>query len=180
MLLTLLIIILILTVSVSILSLVILFVLLYTKVPFVRSPKNLVPIIIKEANITAKDRVYDLGCGDAGTLIAIEKAAGATTVGFEITPLAYWRAKMNIKKQQAKTTVYYKNFYHENLSEATVVFCFLIDSVMKKVGEKLKADLKPGTMVLSYAFKIPQWQPIKTVQIKPQNPNSSIVYIYKR
>ncbi len=120
------------------------------------------------------------GCGSASTLIAIAKATGAKTVGFELSPWAYFLAKLNIKLHNATTKVLYRNFYKQDLSGATIIFCFLLDSVMKKLGYKLDTDLKPGTTVISYAFKIPQWEPSKVINTNPNNPKASKIYIYKR
>jgi len=75
--------------------------------------------------------------------------------------------------------VYYKNFYKENLSNANVVFCFLIDSVMAKTGKQLKQQLKGGSTVISFAFAIKEWAPTKVINPFPNKKNSSKIYIYQ-
>ena len=107
-----------------IVSIYILFILFFTRVPFVRTPKKVIQKILEEIDIKSSHVVYDLGCGDAKFLIAVEKATGAKTIGFELSPWAYLLAKLNIFFKKSKTKVYYKNFYKENLSKADLVFCF--------------------------------------------------------
>jgi len=154
-------------------------ILLYTKVPFVRTPKKVIAKILKEIPINKKQTVYDLGCGDASVLIAIEKETGAKTVGFEITPIAFYLGKFNIWRNKAKTTILYKNFYKQNLAPADVVFCFLIDKVMFRVGNQLRQQLRPGARVISFGFHIPDWQPVKTIVAYPERKTSSKIYLYQ-
>lgn len=160
------------------LLLVIFFMIIYTRVPFVKTPRAVIDLILREVKITAADTVYDLGCGDAQFLIAVEKLTRATTVGYELSPWAYALAKINIKINKSRAKVYYKNFYKQDLSPANFIFCFLIPSVMPKVGTQLKKQLKPGATIVSFAFKIPDWPPAKVIDIKPNNPKASKIYIY--
>lgn len=160
-------------------ALYIFIILIYTKVPFVKTPRRSIDIILDKIKISPTDIVFDIGCGDASMLIAIEKKFGAKTIGYEISPWAYLLAKMNIYANKAKTKVLYKNFYKEDLSGANVVFCFLIVAVMEKVGRQLKKQLKPGATVISYGFHIPDWEPIEVIDTGQNNPKSSKIYIYK-
>ncbi len=153
-------------------------ILLYTKVPFVKTPKKSINIILDKISISAKDTIYDIGCGDASMLIAIEKKFGAKTIGYEISPWAYALGRLNIYFHNSKTKILFKNFYKEDLSGATMVFCFLIVAVMEKVGRQLISQLKPGTKVISYGFHIPDWKPINTIDTNPKKPNSSKIFIY--
>lgn len=159
---------------------VILFVLLYFKVPFVRVPKEVISKVLTEINITKDMNVYDLGCGNARVLLEIEKQTGAKTIGFEISPWAYFMARLNILVHQSKTKVLYKNFYHQDVSDADVVFCYLLDTVMPKVGKQLEAQLKPGAIVISFAFPIKAWEPTKVMLPFTDTKKTSKLYIYQR
>ena len=159
---------------------VILFVLLYFKVPFVRVPKEVISKVLSEINIAKDMTVYDLGCGNARVLLEIEKQTGAKTIGFEISPWAYFMGRLNILVHRSKTKVLYKNFYHQNVSDADVVFCYLLDTVMPKVGKQLEAQLKPGAIVISFAFPIKAWEPIKIVAPFTDTKKKSKLFIYQR
>jgi len=180
MLLTLLVIALIITILATFLSAIVLFFLFYTRVPFVKTPQKVIDTILKEVKIEQSDTVYDIGCGDASTLITIEKETGAKTIGLELTPIAFAKGLFNIWKNKSKTKILYRNFYKENLSQANIVFCFLIDSVMKKVGQQLDKQLMPGSKVIAFAFPIPHWKPTKIFTPFPAKRKSSKIYIYQK
>ncbi len=171
---------LIIVILLTIVAALMLFMLFYTRVPFVKSPKPVIRRIIKELNVTSNDTVYDLGCGDAIFLLEIEKETGAKTVGYEIAPLPYIYARFNVWRKKSKAKILYKNFYKEDLSGADVVFCFLLDTVMPKVGKHLEQQLKPGSRVVSFAFAIKAWEPVKVMLSRPDDPKSSKIYIYQR
>lgn len=151
-------------------------VLFFTRVPFVKTPKENIKLIIDVGNIQKNDVVYDLGCGDAHVLIEIERSTGATTRGFELSPLAYVAALRNIRKANAKTKVEFKNFTKADISNATVIFLFLIPSVMSKTGALLKERTKPGTRVVSYGFAIPEWKPERVLVSAV---NQSNIFLYR-
>jgi len=147
--------------------------LISTKVPFAPTPKKTINLALKEAEVKAGQVVYDLGCGDGRVLLAAEKF-GAKTVGFELSLSNYLKTKFKIWLTGSKSKIYRKNFLKQNLSDADIIFCFLVGKVMPKVKEKLKNNLKPGTKIISYAFAFPSWQPYKILETKP-----SKTYFYK-
>lgn len=164
----------------AILSITILIILFYTRVPFVRTPSRVIDEIIKTAGINEKDVVYDLGCGDAKVMVEVAKRTGARVAGYEISPWAFFLGRLRIWFTKSKAKIFYKNFYKENLAPADVIFCFLIDSVMERVGKQLETQLKKGATVISFAFHVPQWQPSKIIKPFPEKKKSSKIFIYKK
>jgi SAM-dependent methyltransferase len=163
-----------------ILAIILFIQLLVIRAPYVKTPPHVIRKILDEIKINPDSIIYDLGCGDASFLIAVENRFGAQTIGFELSPVAYYRAKHNIKRQRSKTKVFFKSFFKQNISDATVVFCFLVPTLMKRVGDYLQTQLKPGTQVISYAFPIPQWQPSKILDTLPNGDKASKIYIYNK
>lgn len=111
---------------------------------------------IRLAKINRKDRVYELGSGDAEFLLLVAKEIGAKCVGIEIDPLRHIIAKTRVKIDglDEYVTLKKKNFYDENLSGATVIYMYLIPRVLKKITPKLKKELKKGTRIISYKYQI--------------------------
>ena len=71
-----------------------------------------------------------------------------------------------------------KNFWKENLSGADVVFCYLYPDVMQRLSDKLRSDLKPGTLVASCNFAIPGFQ--SQMVLRPGGTlHNDPVYIYQ-
>ncbi|OGY45153.1 MAG: hypothetical protein A3A24_00265 [Candidatus Buchananbacteria bacterium RIFCSPLOWO2_01_FULL_46_12] len=153
--------------------------LFFCRVPFVPTPRKRVAEILDLLALKQNDVFYDLGCGEGRFLIAAAKR-GAKATGFEITPWAYLRGKLNLWLTKSPAEILYQNFYQADLSKADSVYCFLIDSVMPKVEEKLKKELKPGAKIVCYGFKLPTWPPIKIISTNPKNKKASKIYLYQK
>ena len=143
-----------------------------TKVPWAPTPKENIKLILEEFSLPKNSIIHDLGCGDGRFLFEAEKS-GLTPTGFELSLSPYLKCLILKKMRKSKIIAKRKNFLNEDLSQADAVFVFLVSRVMHKVADKLKADLKPGTKVISYGFEIPGWELEKKLETKP-----SKTYIY--
>ena len=146
------------------------------RVPYAPTQQERVKKIIDQFNLQPGQKFYDIGCGDGRMLLEAEKR-GATAIGFEISPWAFLKAKLNIWLNQSSARVLYKNFYHVTMTDADAVFCFLINTVMPTVEKKLRAELRPGATVVSYAFPMPTWQPTQVLDVSAKGHGSN-VYVY--
>src|SRR5690606_18325033 len=54
--------------------------------PYVPTPQDVVERMLALANVTAKDTVYDLGCGDGRIVVTAAKKYGARGVGVVLQP----------------------------------------------------------------------------------------------
>ncbi len=119
----------------------------------------------------------DLGCGDGRVLRAVKRARpDVAVVGHERNWLTYVVARVRCRSQ--KCTITRSSFYDADLSRADVVYCFLVQSVMKRVGTLLHARCRPGTIIYSYAFIIPGWTP-EVIIAHPTDPARSKLYRYR-
>jgi predicted RNA methylase len=116
----------------------------------------------KLAEIDKKDRVYDLGSGDGTAIITAASEFGATCVGIEIDPLRAYLSKTRLRMEhvEKKVTILQRNFFDVPISEATVVFVYLVPKALLKLKSKFASELKAGTRVVSYRYKIP-YLPLK-------------------
>ena len=64
---------------------------------FVPTPDEIVDTMLKMAAVTAKDTVYDLGCGDGRIVITAAQKYGARGVGIDIDPERISEANENVK-----------------------------------------------------------------------------------
>jgi len=149
------------------------------KVPFARTPdKNIEQIFTelkkksRELGILSGSLLYDLGCGDGRILFEAEKR-GYKSIGYELSLYQYLRGLTRKRLSGSKVKIIRKDFMRQDLSDADVIFTFLVGKVMLRLGEKLKNNLKKGAIVISYGFKIPGWQINKILETKP-----SLTYIY--
>ena len=148
-----------------------------TKVPFVISSKRVKNEILKVANIKENDVFYDLGCGIADSLVLADKKYRARAFGYEISPIPYIIARLNIYINKSKAKVFCSNFFKADLSKADIVFCYLIPSINIRLKDKLEPELKKGTKVISYAFSFPGWKISKKIILKKRNNTPIFLYI---
>jgi SAM-dependent methyltransferase len=126
--------------------------------PWVPIRANDVQRVIALARLKEGEVFYDLGSGDGRTLLAAAKA-GAKAEGFEISLLPYLIAKVREKFANTKTRpqTHFKDFWHIDLSQADVVYIFLMPAVREKMKEKMERELRPGTRVICYVWPMLGW-----------------------
>lgn len=129
--------------------------------------------MLRMANVTKDDVVYDLGCGDGQIVIAAAKL-GARAVGVDIDPQRIKEATENVRAAgvQDRVTLILGDIFDPSLkiSEASVVTLYLLQTLNEKLAPRLKAELKPGTRIVSHAFSMgPSWPAEKTEQVDGTN-----------
>jgi SAM-dependent methyltransferase len=135
---------------------------------YVPTPQNVVDAMLKMANVTAKDVVYDLGSGDGRIPITAAQKYGARGVGIDINPERIKEANANLAKANVGDKVRFLNqdLFETDLSPATVITLYLLPSLNQKLIPKLKA-LKPGTRIVSHSFDMgTEWPPEKTEDVQ--------------
>src|SRR5688572_24254383 len=137
---------------------------------YVPTPQNVVDAMLKMANVTASDVVYDLGSGDGRIPITAAQKHGARAVGIDINPQRIKEANENLAKAGAgvadKVTFLNQDLFETDLSQATVITLYLLPSLNQKLMPKLK-QLKPGTRIVSHSFDMgTAWPPEKTEDVQ--------------
>jgi tRNA G37 N-methylase Trm5 len=143
---------------------------------FVPTRPPVVNAMLKLANVTKDDIVYDLGCGDGQIIVAAGKL-GARAVGIDIDPQRVKEATENIKKNgvESRVKVMLGDIFDPNIkiSDATVVTLYLLPSLNGKIAPRLKQELRPGTRIVSHAFDMmqadPPWPAEKTEEVDGTN-----------
>ena len=143
---------------------------------FVPTPNEVVDKMLEMAKVTAKDVVYDLGCGDGRIVITAAQKFGARSVGIDIDPKRIQEANANAKAAKVTDKVKFveADLFESDISEATVVSLYLLTRLNEKLKPKLLKELRPGTRVVSHAFDMGDWKPEATAQVA-----SSTVYLWR-
>lgn len=126
--------------------------------PWWQMPKATVRRMCTLAKVTQKSIIYDLGSGTGNALILAAQEYGATGIGIEIDPLRYYISKLNNKRfgTEKKITFLKQNFFVTSLSDATVIFMYLIPPALKRLTPKFLKEVKAGTMFVSYVYPMPE------------------------
>ncbi len=122
--------------------------------PWVPTPMRMVHTMLIMAEVGPEDLVYDLGCGDGRMIVTAARRYGAKAVGVEIDPLRYFWCRMLIRilGLRDRVLVVFGDFFNQDLSDADVVTCYLLQSTNDKLQDKFERELRPGTRVVSNTF----------------------------
>jgi tRNA A58 N-methylase Trm61 len=141
---------------------------------FVPTPDEVVKAMLETAKVGKGDIVYDLGSGDGRIAIAAVKDFGAVrSTGIDIDPQRIREATENLKQAEtqlkgisSRVRFLNQDLFTTDIGEATVITLYLLPSLNVKLMPKLKAELKPGTRIVSHSFDMMgQWEPEKTVDV---------------
>jgi len=124
--------------------------------PWWRTNKEVARAMCRLAKVSKKDIVYDLGCGDGTALNIAAQEFGSKGVGIEIDPLRYLFSKLRFKINglEKKVKIIKRNFHDVNFSSASVIFVYLVPRALERLKPKLLKELKKGTLLVSFRYKI--------------------------
>lgn len=128
---------------------------------FVPTPPEVVEAMLDMAQVKDGDVLYDLGSGDGRIPIAAVKRAKVKATGIDIDPARIKEANANAKAQgvEGKVTFKQADLFTSDFSDASVITLYLLDTLNEKLRPKLLAELKPGTRIVSHAFRMGEWEP---------------------
>jgi SAM-dependent methyltransferase len=143
---------------------------------FVPTAFETVIAMLKLAEVSDKDIVYDLGCGDGRFVVTASQQFGARGVGVDIDPERIKEARELAKRTGADSKVRFieGDLFETDISEATVVTLYLLTRLNLKLRPKLMKELSPGTRIVSHAFDMGDWKPEKTANV-----SGSTIYLWR-
>ena len=149
--------------------------------PYVPTPQEVVDKMLELAQVKSKDVVYDLGCGDGRIVVTAAKRYGARGVGLDINPERIRECQANAKLAGVENLVTCKlqDVRTADVSEATVVTLYLLSSSNLTLRPMLTKQLRPGARIVSHAFSMGDWEPLKTVEVKDSNDFSRTLYLWQ-
>mmetsp|Transcript_1124 Transcript_1124/g.1313 ORF Transcript_1124/g.1313 Transcript_1124/m.1313 type:complete len:212 (-) Transcript_1124:240-875(-) len=153
--------------------------------PISASPQRIVDAMVDYAAITEQDHVVDLGCNDGRVLITAARERGATGYGIELDADACAKAVKLAATDNVsdKVQIVCGDALKADLRKATVLFLYLLPKGNKKLSERMKKQLKPGTRIVTYIFRLGEdWAPCltscKAVSSSSRMDNSNISKLY--
>ena len=136
-------------------------------VPYVSTPSSVVEAMLRLAQVRREDMVYDLGCGDGRIVIGAARDYGARGVGIDIDPRRIDQANASARQAGVSARVRFavQDLFQTDFSEASVLALYLYPELNARLLPKIRAELKPGTRVISHMFGIGDWQPLRSETI---------------
>ncbi len=136
-------------------------------VPFVPTPYVVIEEMLRLANVTAQDFVMDLGSGDGRVLITAAKKFGARGAGVDLDGDLVAESIEAAAAAGVADRVRFlqQDLFKTDISQATVITMYLLPGVMMRL-RPLLLNLKPGTRLVSHDFRLEDWNPDATTQIR--------------
>jgi len=134
---------------------------------YVPTPPEIVEAMLRLADVTPADVVYDLGSGDGRIPIVAAQMFGATGVGVELDPALIAEAIANAARAGVSDRVTFLNedLFETDLRPATVITLYLLREMNLKLMPRLKA-LKAGTRIVAHSFGMgAEWSPDRIEQV---------------
>jgi SAM-dependent methyltransferase len=153
----------------------------YSLAPYVPTPQDVAERMLELAQVTSKDVVYDLGCGDGRLVITAAKKYGARGVGVDIDPERIAESQANAKAAGVEQLVSFKlqDALEVDVSPATVITLYLLSSSNLKLRPILTRQLRPGARIVSHAFSMGDWRPDKVETFTDGNGSTRTLYLWK-
>jgi SAM-dependent methyltransferase len=134
---------------------------------YLPTPPAAVAAMLRLADVTEKDTVYDLGSGDGRIVIAAARDFHATAVGIEIDPalVAESRSRAREAGLSGRAAFIEGDIFKVDLKNATVVTLYLLPGPNLELIPKLLSELAPGSRVVSHMHDMGDWQPDRTQRV---------------
>jgi len=136
-------------------------------VPYEPSPQDVVRAMLDLGQVDASDLVYDLGCGDGRIVIAAVKQRGARGVCVDIDPQRIRESRENAARAGVADRIRFvtQDLFETELKDASVVMLFLWPEVNLRLRPKLRAELRPGSRIVSHWHDMGDWKPDARVEV---------------
>ncbi len=141
---------------------------LQTGISPVMSSKKASKAMLDSIKAPENGTLVDLGSGWGTLIIAVaRKYPDKQVIGYELSWVP-WMISV-IRKYTLglnNLTLYRKDFKKANLSNASILLCYLFPRGMFDLHKKLKKELSHEVMVVSNTFALPSCKPTKTIRLK--------------
>ncbi len=116
-------------------------------------------------------RFIDIGSGFGGLVmeLAATRREGAFT-GVELAPLPWLISKWRARLQRSRAKFIRGDYMHLDFSDYDVIFAYLSPAAMAALWEKAHTEMRPGSLLLSYEFVIPDQVPDIVIAPSPDGP----------
>ena len=109
----------------------------------------------------------DLGCGLGGVVMRLGRIRpDGRFLGVESAPLPFVASWLRRRLfGTANTTIVYGDFWNRSLTPYDAVYCFLSPVPMAALYRKAKAEMKPGSLLISNSFVVPDVPADRVIEV---------------
>ena len=135
-------------------------------VVYVATPHDVVAKMLEVAQVTKKDLLYDLGCGDGRVVATAARATGCRGCGFDISPERVAESRETVRKcgVEDRVTIQEQDIFELDLSPATVITLYLLPRLNVRLIPQLE-QLRPGSRIVSHDFDMSGVEPERVLRM---------------
>jgi precorrin-6B methylase 2 len=143
------------------------------RAPFIGTPHDVVERMLELAHTRPDDLVVDLGSGDGRIVIAAARRFGARGLGIELDGELVKASQENARHAGVAERVSFVqgDVLSADFSAASVVTVYLLPELIGKLQSRFVAELKPGTRIVSHAFRMSGWTPVASETLRVAGPH---------
>jgi precorrin-6B methylase 2 len=143
------------------------------RVPFITTPDEVVGRMLALAGTRADDYVVDLGSGDGRIVIAAARSYGARGLGIELDEALVRASRDNASHAGVadRASFIQGDVLTADFSRASVVTVYLLPDLIGRLQPRFLSDLKPGTRIVSHAFRMTGWRPDAAETLRVAGPH---------
>lgn len=147
---------------------------------FIPTPADAMAAMLKLADLSPSDVVYDLGCGDGRLLVQAAVDYGVRGVGVDVDGALLEQAQARAEREGTgdRLTFRQENLFETDLRAATVVFIYLLPHLNLRLRPRLQAQLQPGSRIVTHMFDMGDWRPDLTLRLEPSE-EDSVIYLWR-
>lgn len=113
--------------------------------------------------------ILEIGSGWGGIAVALaKKYPDAKVIGLERSPAPLLISRLRRLLHPGLKNLSFVNmdFFDYDMKDVDVIACYLSNPHMAKLEPKFSAELKPGALVVSSTFYMPDWKPetVETIE----------------
>ena len=152
------------------------------KEPFVPTPEDIIPKMLRLASLEPGEVLFDLGSGDGRLVIAAAREFNARVVGVESRKSLVVECRRKVRELglSDRVTIRRENFKRVSLKKADVLATYLSSYTLNLLGPKLRKELRPGARIVNFDYPIPDWSPAREIQVTPagwKKPHPVFLYV---
>lgn len=124
--------------------------------------------------------IYELGAGWGTLAFPIARLyPQAQVIGYESSLIPYLFCKLRLAYTPVPNLSFRRqNFFNADLSDASLVVCYLYPGAMHKLKLKFQDELSPSATIATHTFTLPGWKPI--YQEVVNDLYNTIIYHYRQ
>ncbi len=147
-----------------------------TQVPFYPSGPKVWQAVADLIGQRPGVRLVDIGSGLGGLVLDLaRRRPDGQFDGIELAPLPWLLSRLRARLAGSRARFLHGDYTALDFGRYDVVFAYLSPAAMAALWTKAEAEMLPGSMLLSYEFKIAAREPDKTIAATGRGP---LLYIW--